>query len=81
MISMFDNLMGAIIGKFFCIKISGLFGYMYILSTMSPVKFFFLVIVILKTSSTLRSPRKLLSSPPLSDLALKSVLCTYGSLG
>ena len=32
--------------------------------------------VILKTSSTLRSPRKLLSSPPISDLALKSVLCT-----
>ena len=29
-----------------------------------------------KMSSMLRSPRKLLSSPPLSDSALKSVLCT-----
>ena len=35
---------------------------------------------ILKTSSTLRSPRKLLSSPLLSDLALKSVLFTFDVL-
>ena len=37
---------------------------------------YYWTMAILKTSSTLRSPRKLLSSPPLSDLALKSVLCT-----
>ena len=35
---------------------------------------------ILKTSSTLKSPRKSLSFPPLSDSAQKSARCTRGSL-
>ena len=40
------------------------------------IRRYYWTMAILKTSSILRSPRKLLSSPPLSDLALKSVLCT-----
>ena len=40
-----------------------------------PIKKILLAMAILKTSSTLRSPRKSLSSPPLSDSTQKSVLC------
>ena len=40
------------------------------------IKKIFLAMAILKTSSTLRSPRKLLSFPPLSDSAQKRARCT-----
>ena len=45
------------------------------------IKKYYWTVAILKTSSMLRSPRKSLSFPPLSDAAPKSARCTSGSLG